>query len=68
MIVKGSMIILATKDTIFSPCEVIALSDKSITVQYFAGTKKDRETGTFKQVFLTATILMKDVTRMSERL
>jgi hypothetical protein len=68
MIATGSMIILATKEAIYSPCKVLDLNANSVRIQYFAGTKKDRVTGEFKQVHLTETILIKNVTQMSERL
>ncbi len=68
MIKQGSTVVLRTKEAIFSPCKVMAITKENITVTYFAGTKRDRETGEFSEVHPVETISMKNVKYLSERI
>lgn len=68
MIQKDSIVVLRTKEAVFSPCKVITLNEENITVTYFAGTKRDRETGEFGEVHRVETIPIKKVTYLSERI
>ena len=68
MIGKGSTVVLRTKDAIYSTCKIIAMSDENVTVTYFAGMKKDRETGEYYEDRPVETIPRKKIVRMSERL
>lgn len=68
MIGKESIIVLRTKDAIYSTCKIIAMSDENVTVTYFAGMKKNRETGKYYEDRPVETIPRKKIIRMSERL
>ena len=67
MIEKGSTVILRTTDAIYSPCQVISMSKDNVTVTYFAGKKKDRQTGEFADCHIVEIIPRKKIVRMSER-
>jgi hypothetical protein len=68
MIKEGSRIILRTDDAIYSPCRVLSLSKVSITVTYFAGSKRNKQTGAFQEIHPVETISLNKVISMSERL
>ncbi len=68
MIGKGSTVVLRTRDAIYSTYEIVAMSDENVTVTYFAGMKKDRETGEYHEDRPVETIPRKKIVRMSERL
>lgn len=67
MIDKGSTVILRTKDAIYSPCQVLAISKENLTVTYFAGMKKNRETGEFHEERPVETIPRQKIVSLSER-
>lgn len=67
MIQKGSTIVLRTKEAIYSTCEIVAISDENVTVTYFAGVKKDRQTGKMHEVRPVEIIPRKKIVSMSER-
>lgn len=68
MIKKGSMVVLRTSDAIYSPCKIVAMSPENVTVTYFAGYKKDKETGEMYEDRPVETIPRKKMVRMSERI
>lgn len=68
MISPGSTVILRTKDAIYSPCTIIAISEQSITITYVARNKKDRATGKYSESRPVETILRKDILSLSSRL
>jgi len=65
---KGSTVVLRTKDAIYSTCKIVAMSKENVTVTYFAGMKKDRETGEYYEDRPVETIPRKKIVSMSERL
>lgn len=67
MIEKGSTVILRTKEAIYAPCKVIAISSESVTITYFAGAKRDRETGEYQDNHPVETIARKKIVSLSER-
>jgi len=67
MIQKDSIIELRTKDAIYSPCQIVALSDNNITVTYYAGVKKNRQTGEMHESRPVEVIPRKKIVSMSER-
>lgn len=67
MISKGSTVILRTKDAIYSPCTIVAISSLNITVTYSAGQKKDSRTGRLVKSHPIETIPRKEILKMSER-
>ena len=67
MIEKGSTIVLQTTDAIYSTCRVVAISDENVTVTYYAGTKKDRQTREMHEVRPVEVIPRKKIISMSER-
>lgn len=67
MIKEGSRIVLRTVNAIYSTCQVTAISNKSVTITYCAGMKRDRETGEYHMVSPVETIPAKEIVCMSER-
>lgn len=67
MIEKGSTVILHTEEAIYSPCKVTAISSESVTITYFAGTKRDRKTGEYQDNHLVETISRKKIVSLLER-
>lgn len=67
MIGKGSTVILRTVDAIYSPCKVVSMSGDNVTVTYFAGMKKDRETGRYREDHKVETISRKKILSLQER-
>jgi len=67
MITEGSTVILRTTDAIYSPCKVVAISSDNVTVTYFAGTKRNRETGEYKDEHPVVTIPKKKIVSLEER-
>jgi len=67
MIQKGSALILTTENAIFSPCEVVNIGKTSITITYFAGSKRNRQTGKFNEIRPVVTIPFRDIKEVSER-
>jgi len=67
MIKIGSTVIVRTKDAIYCVCELIAMSDKNITVGYFAGMKKDRATGKLRPDHRVDIISRSKIINISER-
>lgn len=67
MIQKGSVLVLTTDNAIFSPCEVLSVGKVGVTITYFAGSKRDRQTGKFNEVRPVVTIPFKDIKKVSER-
>lgn len=67
MIKEGSILILTTEDAIFSPCEVLKVGGTSLTITYFAGSKKNRQTKKFSEVRPIVTIPFKNIVKISER-
>lgn len=68
MIDKGSMVVLRTKDEIYAPCRIVAISDENVTVAYFVGMKKNPETGEYHENRSIKIIPRKKIIHMSERL
>lgn len=68
MVGKGGNVILRTKNAIYSPCKVVSISDKNVTVSYCPGMKRDRKTGEFIMERREDTISKKDIISISERL
>ena len=67
MIEKGSILVLTTSNAIFSPCEVVSVGKTGVTITYYAGSKRDRQTGIFNEVRPVVTIPFKDITKVEER-
>ena len=67
MIQEGSVLVLTTDNAIFSPCEVLGVGKVGVTITYFAGSKRDRKTGEFREVRPVVTIPFKDIKKVSER-
>lgn len=67
MIKRGSTIILRTISAIYSPCKIVALSDESVTVKFFAGMKKDRKTGKMYEDHQIEIIPRNKITSLQER-
>ncbi len=67
MIKEGSTLVITTDNAIFSPCEVLSVGKTGITITYFAGSKRDRQTGKFNEVRPVVTIPFKDIKKVSER-
>lgn len=67
MIEEGSTVILRTKNAIYSTCKVVALSDSNVTIEYFAGMKRDRTTKKMRESRPIETIARKNIVSMSER-
>lgn len=67
MIQKDSIVELRTKDAIYSTCKIVAISDENVTITYFAGMKKDRQTGKMHEVRPVEIIPRKKIISMSER-
>lgn len=67
MIEKGSILVLTTENAVFSPCEVVGVGKTGVTITYYAGSKRDRQTGKFHEVRPVVTIPFKDIVKMSER-
>lgn len=67
MIEEGSILVLTTEDAIFSPCKVVGVGKASVTITYYAGSKRDRKTGKFHEVRPVVTISFKDIVKVSER-
>ncbi len=67
MIKEGSVLILTTEDTVFSPCKVLKVGETGLTITYFAGSKKDRKTGKFHEVRPVVVIPFKNIKKVSER-
>lgn len=67
MIKEGSILILATENAIFSPCKVVSVGNTGLTITYYAGSKRDRQTGKFHEVRPVVTIPFKDIVKTSER-
>lgn len=67
MITKDSTAVIRTVDAIYSPCQVIAVSGKNITITFFSGMKRDRKTGVFIEEHSVETIPHKRILSMSER-
>ena len=67
MIKEGSTLILTTENAIFSPCEVVGIGKTGVTITYYAGSKRDRQTGKFNEVRPVVTIPFKDIVKVSER-
>jgi len=66
---KGSTVVLRTKNAIYSTCKIVAMSDENVTVTYFTGMNKDRETGEYYiEDRPVETIPRKKIVSMSERL
>ena len=68
MIDKNSMIHLTTDDAKFALCRVMAMSKTHLTVSYFAGMKKDKETGEMYEDHQITTVERKRVRYIGERL
>jgi len=56
---------LRTKKAIFLPCKVVKAGEKSVTVTYCAGMKKDRQTGEWFENHPVETIPAKDIVSVS---
>ena len=67
MIKAGSTAVIRTVDAIYQPCQVTAISKENVTVAYFAGMRKDRATGRYKEDHRTETIPCKKILSMQER-
>lgn len=39
MIEKGSTAVIRTVDSIYSPCKILGLSEKNITIEYYSSDK-----------------------------
>jgi len=76
MIQIGSKVILRTNNAIFDPCfiqrvdvEPGRIQDvKSVTVTYFAGYNKDKNTGEMHEDWKVETIQRKDMVSIAERI
>ncbi len=67
MIGPGSKVILKTEDAIYSPCEVVAISAKAVTVKFAAGMKRDRKTKQMYMDIKVETVSRDKIVSMSER-
>lgn len=67
MIKEGSTLIVTTENAIFSPCKVVSVGKTGLTITYFAGSKRDRQTGKLNEVRPVVTISFKDIVKISER-
>lgn len=67
MIKEGSSVILITKNAIFSPCKILSVGKTGFTITYFAGSKRNRQTGKFDEVRPVVIIPFKDIDKISER-
>jgi len=56
---------LRTKKAIFLPCKVVKAGEKSVTVTYCAGMKKDRQTGEWFENHPVETIPARDIVSVS---
>lgn len=68
MIEPGSKIILETEDAIYSPCTVVSMSKKNITVSFCAGMKKVKGKEGMIPDYRTETVSRDKIVNISERL
>ena len=67
MIGPGSKVILKTNNAIYSPCEVVSISAKAVTVRFASGMKRDRQTKKMFMEMKVETVSRNDIISMSER-
>ena len=67
MITQGSIVVMRTTGAIYQPCEIVAMSEKTVTVKFFSGMKKKKGTGGMYADYVTESISRKNIVSMSER-
>lgn len=68
MIEPGSRIILRTENAIYSPCTVVSMSARNITVSFCAGMKKIKGSREMIPDYRTEAVSRNTILSMSERL
>lgn len=67
MIDKGSLVILRTKDAIYSPCKITSIDKTVVGVQFFKGMRWDKEKERYVEDHVIETIPRKEIVCISER-
>lgn len=67
MIDKGSLVILRTKDAIYSPCKIVNMSKQDVAVTFFKGMRWDKEKERYVEDRVIEVIPRKNIIRISER-
>jgi hypothetical protein len=68
MLQSGSLATLRTQDAIYSPCRIVDISDESVTISYFAGSKKNPKTNEVHEQRLVETIPWRKIVSLVEML
>jgi hypothetical protein len=67
MIQKDSVVVLRTKEAVYSTCKIVSMGKENITIKYFTGMQKDNQTGQMRGDHRVETISRKNIVDISER-
>lgn len=67
MIDTGSLVILRTKDAIYSPCKITRMNKQDVAVTFFKGMRWDKESERYIEDHAIETIPRKRIICISER-